>query len=62
MRRELMAVLACPVCKADLQLEVTTEEEGEIISGKLTCVSCARSYPIEDAIPNFLVPEAEDKP
>jgi uncharacterized protein YbaR (Trm112 family) len=57
MRRELLDILACPVCKGDLKLEVTEENEEEIVSGKLICTSCGTEYPIEDGIPNMLPPD-----
>ena len=56
MKRELMDILACPVCKGELELRVETEEESEIIVGSLTCHQCDETYPIEDAIPNMLPP------
>ncbi len=57
MKRELMEILACPVCKGTLDLDVTKEEEDEIIEGSLHCSACDETYPIEDAIPNLLPPE-----
>ena len=60
MRRELMDVLACPVCKGDLSLDVTREDGDEIVSGGLTCASCDEVYPIEDSIPNLLPPHLRD--
>ncbi len=55
MKRELLDILACPVCKADLDL-IVEEENDEIISGKLICKKCRAEYPIEDGIPNMLPP------
>jgi uncharacterized protein YbaR (Trm112 family) len=57
MKRELMDILACPVCKGPLSLTVTREERDEIVEGSLRCDSCDQTYPIEDTIPNFLPPE-----
>ena len=57
MKRELMDILACPVCKGSLELEVTKEENDEVIEGTLRCASCGQTYPIEDTIPNLLPPE-----
>jgi len=58
MKRALLDILACPVCKSHpLKLEVSDENEKEIISGKLTCTKCNIVYPIEDGIPNLLPPE-----
>ncbi len=56
MKRELMDILACPVCKGELELRVETEEENEIITGSLICHQCDETYPIEYAIPNMLPP------
>ena len=56
MKRELLDILACPICKVDLEL-VVEEEDEEIISGKLICTKCKAEYPIEDGIPNMLPPE-----
>jgi uncharacterized protein YbaR (Trm112 family) len=57
MKKELMRILACPVCKGDLQLKVDKEEGEEIITGSLYCSNCDYSYPIVDTIPNLLPPE-----
>ncbi|MFC1898806.1 methytransferase partner Trm112 [Chloroflexota bacterium] len=54
MKKELMNILACPVCKGKLQLSVEEENEQEIISGELYCASCKVNYPIVDTIPNLL--------
>ena len=53
-----MEILACPKCKFHpLELKVTKEEKGEIMNGLITCPRCHIDYPIEDGIPNMLVPE-----
>lgn len=57
MRRELMDILVCPVCKGYLLLTVKEEKEDEIISGSLHCSKCNDTYPIEDSIPNLLPKE-----
>jgi len=54
-----MRILACPVCKGDLQLKVDKEEGEEIITGSLYCSACNCSYPIVDTIPNLLPPEEQ---
>jgi uncharacterized protein YbaR (Trm112 family) len=59
MRRELMQILACPVCKGDLELRVDDEKEEEIVTGSLYCSKCKYSYPIVDTIPNLLPPEQQ---
>ncbi len=57
MKRDLMEILACPLCKGELVLSVTEEDETEIITGSLFCAQCKETYPIEDAIPNLLPPD-----
>lgn len=54
MKRELMDILACPMCKGGLELSVTEEKETEIVGGYLYCPGCNVRYPIEDGIPNLL--------
>ena len=57
LKKELMDILACPVCKSELELKVETEEGEEVIQGSLICHKCDEIYPIDDAIPNLLPPE-----
>ncbi len=53
-----MAVLACPLCKDELDLRVGEEDAatGEILSGTLTCVTCGREYSISEGIPDLRPP------
>jgi uncharacterized protein YbaR (Trm112 family) len=48
--KELLDILACPACKADVRLE----------NDKIVCVKCGRRYPIKDDIPVMLIDEAEN--
>jgi uncharacterized protein YbaR (Trm112 family) len=48
--KELLDILACPVCKTDVKL--TEDKKG------LKCVNCGRIYPIRDGIPIMLIDEA----
>ena len=48
---ELLKILVCPLCKAELSL--VHNDEG------LKCSECNRVYPIRDDIPVMLVPEAK---
>ena len=57
MKRDLMDILACPVCKGELELSVEEENEQEIITGSLHCPKCDERYPIVATIPNFLPPD-----
>jgi len=54
-----MEILACPVCKGDLELKVDKEEAEEIVAGSLSCAHCDYTYPIVDTIPNLLPPEQQ---
>ena len=48
--KELLEILVCPVCKAELELKQNPDG--------LKCVQCKRVYPIRDDIPVMLVDEA----
>lgn len=54
MKRDLIDILCCPVCKGDLTLDVKEEKEGNILKGSLYCGKCDVYYPIEDGIPDLL--------
>lgn len=47
--KELLDILACPACKADVKLE----------NDKIVCVGCGRRYPVREGIPVMLIDEAE---
>ncbi len=47
--KELLDILACPLCKTDVKLE----------DDRIVCSKCARRYPIRDNIPIMLIDEAE---
>ena len=57
MKPELMEILACPVCKGELELSAEEKNEKEIVSGSLYCQKCNVHYPIVDTIPNLLPPD-----
>lgn len=57
MRKDLMEILACPVCKGPLELQVEEEQGEDVVTGLLICRSCDERYPIQDSIPNLLPPE-----
>ncbi len=56
MKKSLMDILACPVCKGELELKVEVEEGDEVVTGSLICHACNETYPIDDSIPNLLPP------
>ena len=57
MKRSLMDILVCPVCKGKLELKVEEEGKGEVIKGSLRCGKCKVVYPITEGIPNLLPQE-----
>jgi uncharacterized protein YbaR (Trm112 family) len=57
MRKDMMDILACPVCKGPLTLTITREDGNEVIEGSLHCAVCNETYPIQDTIPNLLPPD-----
>ena len=63
MKPSLLEILCCPKCKGDLELQVfeSDEKSGEIISGDLYCKNCDIHFPIEDGIPNMLLPEQREE-
>ena len=56
MKRDLMEILCCPVCKGDLDLRVVLEKD-EVVTGILHCKHCNHDYEIQDGIPNLLPPD-----
>jgi len=56
MKRDLMEILCCPVCRGDLELRVSQERD-EIIEGSLHCKACGVAYEIKEGIPNLLPPD-----
>jgi Uncharacterized conserved protein len=61
MRRKLLDILCCPVCKGHLTLRVVEENELEIVEGALGCSACGVEYPIVEGIPNLLPPEESEE-
>jgi|WetSurSiteA1Bulk_404760.scaffolds.fasta_scaffold109796_2 uncharacterized protein len=47
LKKELLEILCCPVCKGDLRYDEREET--------LTCVSCRHVYRVKDGIPIMLV-------
>jgi len=52
--KELLEILVCPACKA----EVILKEDGS----SLKCVACKRVYPVRDDIPVMLIDQAVIEP
>ena len=47
--KELLDILACPACKADV----------ELINNKIVCKKCKNRYPVRQGIPIMLIDEAQ---
>ncbi|SNZ05332.1 Uncharacterized conserved protein YbaR, Trm112 family [Natronoarchaeum philippinense] len=61
MKESLLDIVCCPLDKEELELDVDDREDGEVLSGTLTCSECGERYPIEDGIPNLLPPDMRDE-
>jgi uncharacterized protein len=51
LKKELLAILACPKCKGDLEYKETEQY--------LICHACRLKYPVQDDIPVMLIEKAE---
>jgi uncharacterized protein YbaR (Trm112 family)/ubiquinone/menaquinone biosynthesis C-methylase UbiE len=49
---ELLEILVCPACMAQLDANFTDSSQEE---GHLICTECARNYPVEGGVPQMLV-------
>ena len=54
MKKDILDIICCPICKKYLILKIEKEEKNEIIKGFFTCKNCNKIYKILDGIPNFL--------
>ena len=54
MKKDLMDILVCPMCKGELQLSIEEESENEVVTGTVYCAKCDVRYTIVDTIPNLL--------
>ncbi len=54
MRKSLLKILVCPICKSDLDLNISKQQKNEIILGELVCKKCKELFPIKNGIPHLL--------
>lgn len=54
MKQRHLDYLCCPDCQSDFQLEVVKQDGAEIMTGKLKCSHCDKSYEIIAGIPRIL--------
>jgi len=53
MKPRLVELLACPRCRADLELSVDQVSDGEVMEGLLRCVGCDARFPVRAGVPRF---------
>jgi SAM-dependent methyltransferase len=58
MKRELLELIVCPQCGADLHVRDELERAGEVETGRLVCDEAGHHYPIRAFVPRFV--EADD--
>lgn len=51
MNKELLDILVCPACKAEIILE----------EQRIVCTECGRKYSVRDGIPIMLIDESDEK-
>ena len=58
MKKTLVEILACPICKNDLLLHINQTDGDEVISGTINCSNnkCKLIFNISEGIPNLLPP------
>jgi uncharacterized protein len=59
MKKVLLEMLCCPICKEKLELQEETYEDEQIIKGNLACEKCKRTYYICNGIPQLYVTDDE---
>jgi uncharacterized protein YbaR (Trm112 family) len=59
MRRRLLDLVCCPICRGTLALTATLERGEEILEGELAC-ACGRAYPVNRGVPRLLADPPHD--
>ena len=59
MKRWVLDIICCPVCKGNFMLTEMEGNDTDIVEGLLICTSCKRVYLISSGIANLL-PKQED--
>ena len=54
MKRSVLDIICCPVCKGNFMLTEMEGNDPDIVEGLLTCTSCKRESPISSGIANLL--------
>lgn len=56
-KRNLLSLLACPVCHSRFETREQSADETGLIEGMLVCSGCRREFPIARGIPRFIYGE-----
>tara|TARA_B100002052_G_C15586164_1_gene464485 strand:+ start:458 stop:643 length:186 start_codon:yes stop_codon:yes gene_type:complete len=55
MKKKILKILICPICKDSLELNILKEsQEGNIVEGNLDCAKCSAKFEIKNSIPNLI--------
>src|SRR5687767_1262502 len=57
MNPDVVRLLRCSDCEADLRVEGAVDSNGRIETGSLHCVQCSRQWPIVNFVPRFVPAE-----
>ena len=56
MKRDIVDMLACPICNGDMSVTINNGDQHEVLDGILHCPACDIDYPIEEGIPLLIPP------
>jgi uncharacterized protein YbaR (Trm112 family)/trans-aconitate methyltransferase len=60
MRRRLLDLICCPVCRGELTLTSSKERAQHVMEGELAC-ACGRTYPVVAGVPRLLANRSDDE-
>ncbi|WP_018126856.1 Trm112 family protein [Balneola vulgaris] len=60
MQKQLLKKLCCPIDKSDLEVQIFTEQEDEILEALMTCPECNRFFPVIYGLPILIPDEYRD--
>ena len=59
MKKDLLEILCCPLCKKDLVLQTELTNNGNISEGSMVCNSCGNRYLVHAGIPRLYITDNE---
>ena len=54
MKEKSLEILCCPACGGELKLESSLKDGEDIVSGRLVCKACRKTYSIKDGIADLV--------